>query len=173
MTTARIIVQETASVMLKTKAAQEIARAVELWTSGSPVPGTGEKTIDGAKMQELFNLWISGKPIAESSGASYQGESLIELRVDRIKVFPDPVRSANVITFAVEGTGIAGIEAEVFNLADMKVFQQETAGKTLEFQALDSKGRPLANGVYLYVVTVRGFDGKTIRSEVRKLVILR
>lgn len=29
----------------------------------------------------------------------------------------------------------------------------------------------LANGVYLY--TVKGWDGTTIRSEVRKLVILR
>jgi len=31
----------------------------------------------------------------------------------------------------------------------------------------------LANGVYLYLVTVRGFDGKVIGSEVRKLVIMR
>jgi hypothetical protein len=31
----------------------------------------------------------------------------------------------------------------------------------------------MANGVYLYVVTVKGWDGSIIRSEVRKLVILR
>jgi hypothetical protein len=30
-----------------------------------------------------------------------------------------------------------------------------------------------ANGVYLYVVRVRGFDGREYVSEVRKLVILR
>jgi hypothetical protein len=31
----------------------------------------------------------------------------------------------------------------------------------------------LANGVYLYVVTVKGANGQVINSEVRKLVILR
>jgi hypothetical protein len=31
----------------------------------------------------------------------------------------------------------------------------------------------IANGVYLYVVRVRGFDGREYASEVRKLVILR
>lgn len=65
------------------------------------------------------------------------------------------------------------MRVEIFNLAGMKVFEQEISGNTLEFHAIDSKGRELANGVYLYIVTVRGFDGEVIRSEARKLVILR
>jgi len=58
-------------------------------------------------------------------------------------------------------------------LAGVKVFEQETFGNTLEFHALDDGGRPLANGVYLYMVTVKGFNGEMLRSEVRKLVIER
>ncbi len=34
-----------------------------------------------------------------------------------------------------------------------------------------SSSQTLANGVYLYVVAVKGYDGKVINSEVRKLVI--
>ncbi len=36
-----------------------------------------------------------------------------------------------------------------------------------------SDGRRLANGVYLYVVTIRRQDGAILRSQVKKLVILR
>lgn len=30
----------------------------------------------------------------------------------------------------------------------------------------------MANGIYCYLVTVKGYDGKVIRSEVRKSVIV-
>jgi len=46
-------------------------------------------------------------------------------------------------------------------------------GKQLRFRALDKAGHPLANGVYLYIVTVRGFNGEILSSQVKKLVILR
>jgi hypothetical protein len=31
----------------------------------------------------------------------------------------------------------------------------------------------IANGVYLYIVTVRGHDGQLIQTKVSKLVVLR
>gem|GEM_PF-7038068 len=55
----------------------------------------------------------------------------------------------------------------------IKVFEEEASGNTLRFYAVANRGRPLANGVYLYVVRVRGFDGREYVSEVRKFVILR
>lgn len=90
-----------------------------------------------------------------------------------VKLFPNPIRNSSAVTLKAEGSGIATVKLEIFNLAGTKALEQEAAGTTLELQAIDARGRPLANGVYLYAVTVRGFDGKTIGSEVRKLVILR
>ncbi len=75
--------------------------------------------------------------------------------------------------FRAEGTGIAGMQVQVFNLAGTKLFDQETAGNSLMFQPFNSAGQPLANGVYLYTVTAKGFNGETIRSSIKKLAILR
>lgn len=75
--------------------------------------------------------------------------------------------------FRAEGTGIAGMQVQVYNLAGTKLFDQETAGNSLMFQPFNNAGQPLANGVYLYTVTAQGFNGETIRSTVKKLAILR
>lgn len=60
------------------------------------------------------------------------------------------------------------------NLAGKRGFDSGfAAGKTLQWNLLNTKGSVVANGVYLYVVTVRGFDDTELKSEVHKLVILR
>lgn len=43
----------------------------------------------------------------------------------------------------------------------------------LTWNLLNSEGHRVANGVYLYVMTIRGFDEGVIRSSVKKLVVLR
>jgi hypothetical protein len=43
----------------------------------------------------------------------------------------------------------------------------------LTFRGLGADGRPLANGVYLYIVTVRGPNGQIITTKANKLVLLR
>jgi hypothetical protein len=73
----------------------------------------------------------------------------------------------------VQGRGIAGIQLQVYDLGGHLVTDQSASGASLRWNGLSSLGRTLANGVYLYVVTVKGQDGSVIRSEVRKLVILR
>lgn len=71
------------------------------------------------------------------------------------------------------GEGIASVQLRLFDLHGKQLVDQSGDATTLTLPAVDSSGRPLANGVYLYVVRVRGFDGREYVSEVRKLVILR
>ncbi|MCL6642437.1 MAG: DUF11 domain-containing protein, partial [Candidatus Bipolaricaulota bacterium] len=79
-----------------------------------------------------------------------------------------------VIRFRAQGVGIAEISVHVFNLAGSAVFMGPwQQGAELDWLALGGDGRPLANGVYLYVLRVRGADGSVIQSRVQKLVILR
>ncbi len=73
----------------------------------------------------------------------------------------------------VRGQGIAGVQLQLFNLGGQMIVNQSATGPRLRWNGLSSSGRTLANGVYLYLVTVRGLDGSVIRSEVRKLVIMR
>lgn len=78
------------------------------------------------------------------------------------------------IRFRAQGTGIAEISVQVFNLAGRAVFVSDwQKGTELHWLALTEEGRPLANGVYLYVLNVRGADGSLTRSRIQKLVILR
>jgi hypothetical protein len=153
----------------------EFMEAIDYWISGREVPGTGGLTITDAKILELMRLWVSRRPISSSSAQSepIQTGRTEGLTVKEIKFFPNPIKSTNTVVFRAEGSGIAGLKLEVFNLVGARVLEQEASGDTLKLYALDDKGRPLANGVYLYVVTVRGFNGEAIRSGVRKLVILR
>ncbi len=75
--------------------------------------------------------------------------------------------------FRALGTGISSIELQIYDLAGGQMFEQQNAGNTLTFQGLSNDGQLMANGVYLYVITAKGFNGETIRSTVNKLAILR
>jgi hypothetical protein len=65
--------------------------------------------------------------------------------------------------------GIAQTTVRVFSLTGKLVFSQTAQGNVVPFSA----AAELANGVYLYVVTVQGADGQTVTSKIAKLVVLR
>lgn len=74
---------------------------------------------------------------------------------------------------SVEGSGITGLALAVYDLSGQLVASEQAEGHNLAFRALSTHGQPLANGVYLYTVTVRGASGQTFQTQVRKLVVLR
>lgn len=84
-----------------------------------------------------------------------------------------PLIHADRMHFSATGTGIGGLRVEIFNQAGRVLLRAEAVTNALEVQVLDSRGRPLPNGVYLCVITVLDADGRVMKREVRKLVILR
>jgi murein DD-endopeptidase MepM/ murein hydrolase activator NlpD len=83
-------------------------------------------------------------------------------------------RRDNLITFTVlMKEEIKNIELTIFDLSGKSVFYASCQGSEYAWSLLNDRGQRVANGVYLYVVRVRGFDGREYVSEVRKLVILR
>jgi hypothetical protein len=112
--------------------------------------------------QNLAQQAVFGAQVQAVTTLSPLAVQMIELR---------PV--GNSWELQVHGEGVAATQLEVFDLSGRKIFDQQASGVTLQFSGLGSSGERLANGVYLYVVTVKGWDGSIIRSEVRKLVILR
>ncbi|HEY5595842.1 MAG TPA: PKD domain-containing protein [Candidatus Bipolaricaulota bacterium] len=151
---------------------REIVDAIRLWISGATVPGAGQ-TIGDAEIVSLIQMWIMGEPVS-ASGAQYHPAPMVAhpLEVERALLLSTPARKG-ALTLDVVGTGVAGVELEVFDLSGRRVFQTQELGSRLRFDALDEVGRPLANGVYLYLVTARGADGSTWRSKIEKLAILR
>lgn len=95
-----------------------------------------------------------------------------DLVIEAIVVEPNPIRPRARAELRVKGEGIQGVRVEAFDLGGRPVFTREaaaTGGETaLKLDGLEA----LANGIYLYVVSVRGREGQLVRTELRKLVIL-
>jgi hypothetical protein len=72
-----------------------------------------------------------------------------------------------------KGQGILSSTVRLYTLSGQLAAEAQGTGNSLRFSPLDSAGRPLANGVYLYVVTARGAGGEVVQSELRKLILLR
>jgi hypothetical protein len=138
------------------------------WTTNQMVAGTSF-TISDDVMKQIFQLWETNAPIA-AAGTSAASANLSSLQVRAIEARTLDTHS---VRFVAEGQGITEMEAQVFDLSGKLIFDQETTGTTLTFRGLGTDGRPLANGAYLYVVTVRGPDAQQLRSEVKKLVLTR
>ncbi|MBI1744951.1 hypothetical protein HYR54_18060 [Candidatus Acetothermia bacterium] len=109
-------------------------------------------------------------PAAANSGEVKQPD----LKVTATKISANPLRSGSVALFRVEGQGIASVSVQVFSLNGQTLYESGwTRNTELRWTLQDRQGRRVANGIYFYVISVRGEDGKLIRSEVRKLVLLR
>ncbi len=92
------------------------------------------------------------------------------LAIHGVKALSSSLRE---MTFEVQGRGIASLRVDIYDLNGRAIFTQESMGSRLTWNLRTQDGKILANGVYLYVVAVRGFNGEVIRSQVKKLVILR
>ena len=103
------------------------------------------------------------------SAASVSARSLQAAKLEKINT----QQSGSGYSFIAEGANIDEMQIRVFNLAGKQLYNSGWAsGSTLHWRAMDANNKPLTNGVYLYVVAVRGPDG-AVFEEVRKLIILR
>jgi nitrous oxidase accessory protein NosD len=99
-----------------------------------------------------------------------QATRLSSLSVSRVQAVPH----GGGLSFRVQGVGIDSLQVEVYDLSGQMVFRSDwTKGTTLSWNLLNGEGRPVANGVYLYVVTVKDVYGQAVRSEIKKLLVLR
>ncbi|MBI1743222.1 DUF11 domain-containing protein [Candidatus Acetothermia bacterium] len=72
-----------------------------------------------------------------------------------------------------QGSGIESIRLELFSLNGQKLLDRTSTGNMLTVLTGTSSDNSLANGMYFYVASVRGTKGELIRTEVRKLVVLK
>ncbi len=113
------------------------------------------------------DVFFAREPVPIASGGAANGASLSSTQLLRLP-------GVGGWVFRVEGRQITSTSVEVFNLRGEEVFRSgEVKGSSINWNPLASGDRPLANGIYLYVITVRETNGTLLRSEVKKLVILR
>lgn len=112
------------------------------------------------------------RPPLPSSLPSFPGEG-IELRAFEVQAFPNPVTGENDVAFTVQGEEIRDIRVAIYDLSGQQVFESGFVENGFQWNLQNNEGRTVANGVYLYVVRARGFNGEMFTSQVKKLVILR
>jgi len=165
---------------------KEIEFASWLYLTGQEVPGTGGKKIDLNTLREMVSYYLTQTPIdqtppgVQSQQIEVQLRALLgeqqleELKVERVMAIPNSIRNVKRITFKVSGSAIRSIQVEIYDLSGRRVFDSgEVPSSTLVWNLVNNNGRIVANGVYLYLITVKGFNDKTIRSKVKKLIVLR
>jgi len=130
----------------------EFFASIQQWVGGQ---------VDDPLFFDAVNAWVNQTNVCiAAAGLSAQRSVTLS-------------QTSQSLTLSVSSQGVTGVGLTVYDLNGRTVFAQETAGTTLSWNYLSSEGRPVANGVYLYVVTIKGTDGQVLQSEVRKLVVLR
>jgi len=82
--------------------------------------------------------------------------------------------SAQALQVTVHSPAIESVRLEVFDLSGGRIFDSgPVPGTTYKWYLQRDDGRPVANGVYLYVFFVRRADGTEVRSSVGKLAVRR
>lgn len=104
-----------------------------------------------------------------STAAKFERGNLV---LEKFTLTSNPAK--DLVRFKVEGTGIAGMRVQIFNLAGHAVYNSDfIPSNTLEWNLNTNDGQIVANGVYLYIITARRKDGTIFGSQIKKLVILR
>lgn len=82
---------------------------------------------------------------------------------------------SSAIDFTADApTAIASVRLEVVDLSGRKIFSSgPVPGATYKWYFQRDDGRPVANGVYLYIFFVKTQDGKELRSAVGKIAVRR
>ena len=71
-------------------------------------------------------------------------------------------------------TAIVSVQLEVFDLSGRKIFSSgPVPGATYKWYLQRDDGRPVANGVYLYVFFTQTADGARVRSSLGKIAVRR
>jgi len=82
-------------------------------------------------------------------------------------------QSASAIIFHAQDSITRELSVQIFSLHGQLISNEQSPGQSLIWNMRNEHGQRVANGVYLYVVSVRDSSGSVIRSEVRKLVVMR
>ena len=151
--------------------AQQIASAIDLLEKNDPSFLSGALRDAKLALQSCKKAASALKTAQNAINAVQQAaqQAGVPLAKD---VFTEPLVQVENgwITLRLTGAG----EIQLFDLSGKRVLElKSNSSAEMRRPLMTERGEPLANGVYLYLVSVRDKDGRLMRSEVKKLIILR
>jgi len=112
-----------------------------------------------------INAWIDQTDICAGS-SSVAHRPMADVRVQSRP-------TASGVQFVAQGAQVQSIDVEVFGLNGRTMVERRADRAWLAWNLATDDGARIANGVYLYRVTVHGPNGNVERTDVRKLTVLR
>jgi hypothetical protein len=88
-----------------------------------------------------------------------------------LRPFPRP-RNLQFTSIWAYGSGIKSISVQVYSMTGKRVYASGWVANGHEWSLQNANERSVANGLYLYVVSVKGYDGE-VQTQVKKLIIRR
>lgn len=130
----------------------EFLEALHAWTDGR---------LPERHFQGLMDAWIALTGVSSPTPR--------ELHLQGVELS----RTERGVQFHAQGQGIVKMDVRVFRLDGATVFESSADGRTLTWSPTDGDNSPVSNGVYLAQVSVRNADGRSVESQIRKVVVLR
>ena len=127
----------------------EFFNAVDSWLSES---------ISNSLFFDVLDAWIGQSDICAAT---------VSLQIKTQQT------SSGSVRFSVENVSSSAFNLAVFDLNGNLIHQQSSSGAQLVWNLRNANGNVVANGVYLYRVSLRDSNGNVVGNEFRKLVILR
>jgi hypothetical protein len=133
--------------------------------------------VTGSKYAGCFT--IDDVKVSRSAGARAASDELdiqeaqAAFSIESVGNSPNPIRDVHTTTFSVKGVGIEEICVNIYDQTGLLVFTSGWQPNDYDWHVESSDGETLANGVYLYVVLVRGVTGEVVVTETRKLAVYR
>lgn len=156
----------------------ELQQAIRYWIEGRVVPGTIQ-VLDDCWIKAVAQLWVTNTSIqnAASISCAVSNSTVASVNTAQAALHVQALawQAPHLMqrTLIVSGQNIASVQLQVYDLNGQLQLQRHNTGSQLRFSLLNQKGQPLANGVYLVMVTVQGNDGTLWRSGIRKMMVLR
>lgn len=167
-----------------------VTNVTQTWTAtpplggGSPAEFTGGERL--SESQQIDPVTISGRQLIDfrvvpqgdpttvaAASAAAASATRPAAAVDKPGFVTLSSRSGDSVEFRAQGIHSHGLSVEIYSLTGQKIFSESSRSNSLRWNMQNSNGQRVANGVYLYILRSIGPDGKTIQSQVKKLVVLR
>ncbi len=163
----RMILDDTVDIVLQILT-NSPAASDNVSYAGPNLGGTGHKSLLGTfpYLTDLNPLGAAAAPAPVENSESEDGFRLQDISA---------TVTSSAVLFQTQGAQVAGLQVQIFNLNGKPIFDSDIVpGNKITWSFTDTQGQALpANGMYFYVLSAKGADGKLKRTELRKLVVIR
>lgn len=160
---------------IKVKVTKKITSHVGTDDGAGLVFFSTEETIEQSeiKAERAFGFTNTSIEVPKSPVSAKQLQLVKQKLQSSAEQLVSPVIQMKSSSLSIRVQGASRIALEVYSLGGKLIHEASSRGNQLQWNLRDRSGRPVANGVYLYRVSITAPNSRAVRHEITKLVIMR